>query len=174
MIRVHKIRETAKKIGFMMVRDGALGPKCQANKSEIYREFANKKMSMKANGTLVMYEEATLRGLRGMIQYFEITPDAKIVRCGRVKHSISVTTKDHSNDCELQRLYEQHEHATKLKATEMCFNCGKAGRKLMQCTRCKVALYCGPECQKLHWKAEHKTKCKSLGMAAKQIDENAS
>ncbi|KAK7707763.1 hypothetical protein SLS63_013683 [Diaporthe eres] len=43
-----------------------------------------------------------------------------------------------------------------------CYHCGKIeadlGKKLSRCARCKVASYCGQDCQKAHWKA-HKPSC---------------
>jgi len=38
-----------------------------------------------------------------------------------------------------------------------CENVIKAGLK--QCSRCKLATYCGKECQKAHWKKHHKLYC---------------
>lgn len=32
-------------------------------------------------------------------------------------------------------------------------------RSLMKCSRCRVAQYCSPECQKSHWKEGHKNEC---------------
>jgi hypothetical protein len=67
------------------------------------------------------------------------------------------------------------------KRDECCWNCGKtakdvakagagegvgssssssANKKLLKCSRCKRALYCSAECQKVHWKAAHKAMCK--------------
>ncbi|KAI7774175.1 hypothetical protein LA080_009194 [Diaporthe eres] len=43
-----------------------------------------------------------------------------------------------------------------------CYHCGKIeadlGKKLSMCARCKVASYCGQDCQKAHWK-DHKPSC---------------
>ncbi|KAK2596431.1 hypothetical protein N8I77_013321 [Diaporthe amygdali] len=43
-----------------------------------------------------------------------------------------------------------------------CYYCGKIqadiGKKLSVCARCKVASYCGHDCQKAHWSA-HKPSC---------------
>lgn len=43
-----------------------------------------------------------------------------------------------------------------------CFHCGKSkeldGIKLVICSRCKRARYCGPECQKASW-PKHKPGC---------------
>ncbi|CAE6392383.1 unnamed protein product [Rhizoctonia solani] len=46
--------------------------------------------------------------------------------------------------------------------SDVCWNCDglRIGRKLQRCQRCKKARYCSKECQDLHWKAEHKYKCK--------------
>jgi len=48
----------------------------------------------------------------------------------------------------------------------VCSNCGigerGGGAALKPCSRCKVALYCGRECQVQHWKAGgHKAVCKA-------------
>ena len=66
-----------------------------------------------------------------------------------------------------------------MKRDECCWNCGKtakdmakasggggggsssaSGEKLLKCSRCKRALYCSAECQKVHWKASHKAMCR--------------
>ena len=40
-----------------------------------------------------------------------------------------------------------------------CWHCGKNGDGLKKCTRCKVALYCGRNCQRQDWRAIHKQVC---------------
>jgi len=32
-------------------------------------------------------------------------------------------------------------------------------KRLSRCIRCKAVCYCGPDCQKMHWKAGHKIDC---------------
>ena len=52
---------------------------------------------------------------------------------------------------------------------ELCDNCGipssflleQAGKKLLRCTRCKIALYCSKDCQVEAWKNGHKRECGS-------------
>ena len=39
----------------------------------------------------------------------------------------------------------------------LCHFCGVTGKELLVCTCCKIARYCSPKCQKLHWKLCHKT-----------------
>ena len=39
-----------------------------------------------------------------------------------------------------------------------CFHCQSEGAKMMRCTQCKRAWYCGRPCQKKHWK-QHKRAC---------------
>jgi hypothetical protein len=43
-----------------------------------------------------------------------------------------------------------------------CFTCGKkrGEHELQTCARCKLAKYCGRECQTADWKAGHKAVCK--------------
>jgi Flp pilus assembly protein TadD len=42
-----------------------------------------------------------------------------------------------------------------------CDQCGVEGAKsaFKYCAACREAIYCGPECQRTHWKAGHKHKC---------------
>ncbi|EGO26200.1 hypothetical protein SERLADRAFT_463000 [Serpula lacrymans var. lacrymans S7.9] len=50
--------------------------------------------------------------------------------------------------------------------------CGKtvARVQLKVCSRCKQARYCSPQCQKAHWRTEHKKECEVVGLApAKDI-----
>eukprot|EP01063_Lacrimia_lanifica_P039637 TRINITY_DN8755_c0_g1_i1.p1 TRINITY_DN8755_c0_g1~~TRINITY_DN8755_c0_g1_i1.p1 ORF type:complete len:291 (+),score=110.81 TRINITY_DN8755_c0_g1_i1:50-922(+) len=50
-----------------------------------------------------------------------------------------------------------------------CIGCGGAvlREKSLRCTQCKSVYYCGAECQKKHWKAGHKTRCKHFVAADK-------
>lgn len=41
------------------------------------------------------------------------------------------------------------------------------GAPLMACSRCKIALYCGADCQACDWRAGHKSQCKAF-VAAKE------
>ena len=42
-----------------------------------------------------------------------------------------------------------------------CVACGAAegGTKLLTCSRCRSARYCGRDCQRAHWKSLHKHEC---------------
>ncbi len=42
--------------------------------------------------------------------------------------------------------------------THRCFHCQSEGAKMMCCSQCHRAWYCGKPCQKKHWKA-HKRIC---------------
>jgi len=38
-------------------------------------------------------------------------------------------------------------------------------KRLLKCSRCRVAWYCGKECQTKHWKSVHREECSdSLGV----------
>jgi len=45
-----------------------------------------------------------------------------------------------------------------------CHHCGKAAAPAV-CARCKVARYCGPDCQRAAWTAGHKHSCSAAGAA---------
>ncbi|KAF8595632.1 hypothetical protein BDV93DRAFT_97478 [Ceratobasidium sp. AG-I] len=46
---------------------------------------------------------------------------------------------------------------------DVCWRCGGIGRPLLTCQRCKKARYCSEECQRIHWKEEHKHVCVAPG-----------
>ena len=41
---------------------------------------------------------------------------------------------------------------------EVCAACSAAGSDLLQCSRCRAVSYCGPACQRRHWRT-HKAHC---------------
>ena len=41
----------------------------------------------------------------------------------------------------------------------ICSGCMKENTARSRCARCKVVHYCGPACQRAHWKAGHKRTC---------------
>jgi len=43
----------------------------------------------------------------------------------------------------------------------VCYQCFKVVecKQILQCSRCKVAQYCGAQCQRLHWSSQHKEWC---------------
>ena len=43
-------------------------------------------------------------------------------------------------------------------------------KKLLKCSKCHVAFYCGVECQRIAWKSHHKQECKLLHRQA-EIDK---
>uniref|UniRef100_A0A914YUI4 MYND-type domain-containing protein n=1 Tax=Panagrolaimus superbus TaxID=310955 RepID=A0A914YUI4_9BILA len=50
---------------------------------------------------------------------------------------------------------------------KLCHICGKEGKTLPSCSKCKMALYCSQECQKLDWtEFNHKSLCQHLKMFA--------
>lgn len=51
--------------------------------------------------------------------------------------------------------------ATVPRVPQQCSALGCAGYGLSSCARCRVAAYCGPTCQKAHWR-EHKAACTAL------------
>ena len=62
--------------------------------------------------------------------------------------------------------------ATMAKAKEVttakacCSHCGKQGEDLKRCLRCKLASYCGAECQRAGWKMHKKSCAEPLDHAA--------
>jgi hypothetical protein len=49
-------------------------------------------------------------------------------------------------------------------AASTCAACGaragQPGVRLQMCSRCKCVRYCGPQCQRVHWRA-HKAQCRN-------------
>ena len=46
-----------------------------------------------------------------------------------------------------------------MRHINQCKLCGKTGRNLLRCSRCRIAHYCSSECQVADWKKEHKNEC---------------
>jgi len=50
-------------------------------------------------------------------------------------------------------------NATQTGWNGICRECFGSSAKLFRCTRCAAVSYCGPICQKLAWRREHKHEC---------------
>ena len=47
-----------------------------------------------------------------------------------------------------------------------CAGCGVLSPGLLKCSGCRRVAYCGPECQRSHWKQSHKQHCAELAREA--------
>jgi hypothetical protein len=72
-----------------------------------------------------------------------------------------VYTFEHVSRSSLEQTFVMADEAKTVVVTEgvveTCTACQKRGTDLLTCSRCKIAKYCGKECQKAHWKHGHKT-----------------
>jgi hypothetical protein len=59
--------------------------------------------------------------------------------------------------------------ASMIQSRAGCLSCGKDNIKLLQCGKCKLAAYCGKECQKTDWKV-HKNICPDMPMLKKLME----
>lgn len=50
------------------------------------------------------------------------------------------------------------------KRPKVCVQCKKEYKELKACGRCKQTLYCSRDCQRKHWKVEHRLSCKPLDL----------
>jgi uncharacterized membrane protein YgcG len=57
------------------------------------------------------------------------------------------------------RSYRQHSSAAQAPTSPCCTQCGVGSTDLQRCGRCQATMYCGPQCQRAHWKAGHKHEC---------------
>jgi hypothetical protein len=67
----------------------------------------------------------------------------------------------------LREVYNHNLFATSLLAC--CAMCGKhtpPEQKRLFCSQCKIAVYCGPVCQKKHWDEAHRAVCTKQRMCA--------
>lgn len=60
------------------------------------------------------------------------------------------------------RALVNHFKEAKRQMTECSNNCGCASGLLKACGGCKMVMYCGPACQKAHWRLRHKEECKEM------------
>ena len=70
--------------------------------------------------------------------------------------------------CSLDNLASEFEgYLSLVNGAKACFKCGKMesdDHKLLKCSRCKNAFYCGRDCQKSHWTQSHKKLCRLAPM----------
>jgi hypothetical protein len=98
-----------------------------------------------------------------------ITMIAHMFQLGYDKHDINAVKEEadkyvslsptHTQE-ELRAMYEYNVYAISLLAC--CAECGKFTPKEQRrlfCSQCHIAVYCGPECQKKHWKQGHRELC---------------
>jgi hypothetical protein len=57
-------------------------------------------------------------------------------------------------------------------AGRVCAWCGRAGKELLRCGRCKAAWYCGVDHQRAAWKAGHKQECGAAAAAQHAADNS--
>lgn len=108
--------------------------------------------------TQVFDGKALLKEEKRIIQSEEANPR----RSGPVKQIVQVNrrTGEYKVQSEVALLDKQLDCGPALWS---CFNgCGakeETPRQFRKCGRCLYAVYCGVECQKVHWKREHKAFC---------------
>jgi hypothetical protein len=56
----------------------------------------------------------------------------------------------------------QRDRYDRIRTKYVCANCSKRLDRRSLCERCKKVAYCGPLCQKQHWKKVHKAICKPV------------
>ena len=49
-------------------------------------------------------------------------------------------------------------------------NCGADGGAKRRCARCRAVSYCSAECQRMHWKKEHRAQCCDKDMNIQDFD----
>ncbi len=50
-----------------------------------------------------------------------------------------------------------------------CFSCQEESDSLLLCASCQQAKYCSKECQKKHWKKQHKMECEEASIELPRI-----
>ena len=86
-----------------------------------------------------------------------------------INHGIRLGAGEVESNCvfltcpfRLPAMTRDRQSNTRILDRKSCSNCQKeelVTREYKCCTRCKVACYCGKECQTAHWKAGHKQQC---------------
>jgi len=111
----------------------------------------------------------------GMISLHEVFMSSRVdvARFLTEKHHASIDIEDRGNISIRRLAYSSSSIVSEMSNVirkygtqhtgnkKKCVLCGKSDRdtKLFQCARCKVVQYCSKECQKVHWKKEHKYSC---------------
>ena len=83
-------------------------------------------------------------------------------------YSAQVTEDKETSEEGVTAFSESEEAATDTEEAEECRACGctsdELGEPLRTCSQCHEAKYCSRQCQRAHWKAEHKYTCGKYAM----------
>lgn len=88
-----------------------------------------------------IYVKVWVKCMQTKEEWFDIFPKASLREMPPTSMPINVFTGSHPTGC---------------------WECGNKEKTLKKCTKCKLAKYCGKECQHAHWKT-HKAECNKLG-----------
>jgi hypothetical protein len=67
----------------------------------------------------------------------------------------------HMITTEIMEILNELVKPEELLKTQICMMCGSTQR-IVRCSRCHDAFYCGSKCQEEHWKIGHKQQCKKI------------
>ena len=91
---------------------------------------------------------------------------ANIAASSKLASTILDADKDSSTECLAApevRADHGKEPANRQQVPQMCAVCtatvAHGGGKLLKCAGCKTVRYCSTDCQKRHWRSQHKEEC---------------
>jgi hypothetical protein len=106
-------------------------------------------------------EKETVRSFRWAADY-EIRENQKLDVCLAVPGLKTRARLNKLKDADIWEAVVEYNKKTMGTKRKCCNHCDKAevnSGDHSVCSRCKNACYCSKECQRLHWKAQHKKEC---------------
>ena len=143
---------------------GAMNSEYEKTKDPAFGEEMLRRMRFERDEWLRMtppeYPGAAKKAITMIAHMFSLGYDKHAINAVKEEADKYVSLSPTHKQAELRAMYNHNVLATSLLAS--CAECGKhtpQEQRRLFCGQCEIAVYCGPVCQKKHWKQGHRELC---------------
>jgi hypothetical protein len=131
-------------------------------------DFLEKYCKYQYNSGRTFYTNAFVRNVHRELQKCGKT----LLECAAEKDCPHVLWALKLSGVELTKELKEKSRAKRdVREKVACFQCKTPLKKIYRCSGCNNALYCGPRCQKKHWRIVHRSGCGKMRKEPKQGDQ---